>query len=55
MKSLNYANWCNGEGQKVPKSEFQSQFYISKIVKIFLIFFFEEYKIKSTFFVIDIF
>ena len=30
--------------QKVPKSDFQSQFSISKIIRIFLIFFFiEEY------------
>jgi hypothetical protein len=56
MKSLNFANWCDGEVSKVPKSDFQSQFPKSKIIRIFLILFFiEEYELKSTFFVIDIF
>ena len=42
--------------QKVPKFDFQSQFSMSKIIRIFLNFFFiEEYQFMSTFFVIDIF
>ena len=42
--------------QKVPKFDFQSQFFMSKIIRIFLNFFFiEEYKFRSTFFVIGIF
>ena len=42
--------------QKVPKFDFQSQFSMSKIIRIFLNFFFiEEYQFRSTFFVIDIF
>ena len=45
-----------GRCQKVPKFDFQSQFSTSKIIGIFLIFFFiEEYQFRSTFFVIDIF
>ena len=35
--------------QKVPKFDFQSQFSMSKIIRIFLNFFFiEEYQFKST-------
>ena len=34
-KSLNFENWC----QKVPTFDFQSQFSMSKIIRIFLIFF----------------
>ena len=42
--------------QKLPISDFQSQFSMSKIVGIFLNFFFiEEYQFRGTFFVIDIF
>ena len=42
--------------QKVPKSDFQSQFSMSKIIRIFLIFFFiEEYQFRRRFFVIVIF
>ena len=42
--------------QKVPKSDFQSQFSMSKIIRIFLIFFFiEEYQFRRRFFVIIIF
>ena len=42
--------------QKVPKFDFQSQFSMSKIIRIFLNFFFiEEYQFRSTFFVIDFF
>ena len=38
--------------QKVPKSDFQSQFSTSKIIRIFLkIFFVEEYQFMSTFYV----
>ena len=41
-----------GRCQKVPKYDFQSQFSMSKIIRIFLNFFFtEEYQFKSTFFV----
>ena len=37
-------------------SDFQSQFSMSKIIQIFLIFFFiEEYQFRGMFFVIDIF
>ena len=37
-------------------SDFQSQFSMSKMIRSFLIFFFiEEYHLRSTFFVIDIF
>ena len=42
--------------RRVQKMDFQSQFSTSKIIWIFLNFFFiEEYKFRSTFFVIDIF
>jgi hypothetical protein len=42
--------------QKVPKSDFQSQFSMSKIIQTFLIFFFiEEYQFRRRFFVIVIF
>ena len=45
-----------GSCQKVPKSDFQSQFSASKIIRIFCIFsFIEEYEFRSTFFVVDIF
>ena len=55
-KLLNFENWVNREVLKVPKFDFQSQFSMSKIIQIFLNFFFiEEYKFRSTFFVIDIF
>ena len=40
----------------MPISDFQSQFSMSKIVRIFLDFFFiEEYQFRGMFFVIDIF
>ncbi len=42
--------------RKVPISDFQSQFSMSKIIRIFPIFFFiEEYHFRVMFFVIDIF
>ena len=42
--------------QKVPKSDFQSHFYMSKIIRIFLIFFFtKEYQFRRRFLVIVIF
>ena len=42
--------------RKVRKMDFQSQFSMSKIIRIFLNFFFiEEYKFRCTFFVIGIF
>ena len=41
--------------QKVPKSDFQSQFSVSNIIQIFLIFFIEEYELRSTFFAIKIY
>ena len=45
-----------GSCQEVTKFDFQSQFSMSKIIRIFLIFFFiEEYQFRGTFFVIDIF
>ena len=38
----------------MPISDFQSQFSMSKIIRIFLNFFFiEEYQFRRTFFVID--
>ena len=41
---------------KAPISDFQSQFSMSKIIRIFLNFFFiEEYQFRGMFFVIDIF
>ena len=45
-----------GMPQKMPKFDFQSQFLLSKIIGIFLNFFFiKEYQFRSTSFVIDIF
>ena len=56
MKLLNFENWSNEMVSKSAKIDFQSQFSMSKIIGIFLIFFFiEEYQLKSTFVVIDIF
>ena len=41
--------------QKVPKFDFQRQFSMSKIIWIFLNFFFiEDYEFRNIFFVIDI-
>jgi hypothetical protein len=39
-KLLNFENWVNEEVSKVPKLDFQSQFSMSKIIRIFLNFFF---------------
>ena len=44
-----------GRCQKLRKFDFQSQFFMSKIIQIFLVFFIEECIFRSTFFVIDIF
>ena len=42
--------------QQVPKFDFQTQFSMSKIIRIFLIsFFIEEYQFRGMFFVIAIF
>ena len=42
--------------QKVPKSDFQSQFSMAKIIQIFLNFFFiDEYQFRRRFFIIAIF
>ena len=53
-KLLNFENWVNGEVSKSAKSPNLltfSQFSISKIIRIFLNFFFiEEYQFRSTFF-----
>ena len=38
-KLLNFDNCCIGECQKVSKLDFQSQFSMPKIIRIFLIFF----------------
>ena len=38
-KLLNFENWVNREVSKVPKFDFQSQFSMSKIIVILLIFF----------------
>ena len=55
-KLLNFVFGLMASCQKVPKFDFQSQFSMSKIIGIFLIFFFiEEYQLRSTFVVIDIF
>ena len=44
------------KNQKIPISDFQSQFFMSKIIRIFLFFFFiEEYQLRGMFFVIAIF
>ena len=37
--------------QKVQESDFQSQFPMSKLMRIFLFFFIEKYLFRSTFFV----
>ena len=51
-KLLNFENWVHGEVSKVPKFDFQSQFSMSKIIRIFLDFFFiEEFQLRSKFFV----
>ena len=43
MKSLSFANWCYGEvSRSGEKFDFQSQFFTSKIIRIFLIFFLLE-------------
>ena len=47
-KLLNFENWCSGEVSKEPKFDFQSQFSMSKIIRIFLNFFVEEYQFRST-------
>ena len=45
-----------GRCQKEPKFDFQSQFSMSKIIRIFLIsFFIEEYQFRGMIFVIDFF
>ena len=55
-KLLNFEHWVNGEVSKSAKFDFQIQFSMSKIIGIFLIFFFiKEYQFRSTFFVIGIF
>ena len=41
--------------QKVPKFYFQSQFSMSKIIRLFLIFFIEDYQSRSTFFLLTFF
>ena len=43
-KLLNFEFWINGELSKVPKFDFQSQFYMSKIIRIFL----ENFSLKYT-------
>jgi len=52
-KLLNFENWVNGEVSKSVKIWLsKSNFYV-EIIRIFLIFFFiEEYRFRSTFFVI---
>ena len=50
-KLLNFEFWIIGELSQMPKFDFQSQFSMSKIIQIFLNFFFiEEYQFRSTFF-----
>ena len=43
-KLLSFENWCSGEAKckRMPKFDIQSQFFMSKIIGIFLIFFFIE-------------
>ena len=49
-------NRSKSSDQKLPISDFESQFSMSKIIQIFLKnFFIEEYQFGGTFFVIDIF
>ena len=56
MKLPNFENWSNGEVSKRAKFDFQGQFSMSKIIGIFLNFFFiEEYELRGTFVVIDVF
>ena len=38
-KFLNFENWVNGEVSKVPKFDFQSQFSLSKIIRILINFY----------------
>ena len=45
----------NKSCQKWQNSEFQSQFSMSKIIRIFLFFFIEQYQFRSIVFVIEIF
>ena len=55
-KLLFFRIGLKGRCQKVPKFDSQSQFSMSKIIRIFLIFsFIEEYQLRYTFFVFDIF
>ena len=54
-KLSNFEFWIDGD-QEVVKFGFQSQFSMSKIIRIFLNFvFIDEYQFRSTYFVIDIF
>ena len=40
-KLMDFENWCSrGRCQNVPKFDFKSQFFMSKIIRIFLNFFF---------------
>ena len=56
MKSPNFENWSKGEVSKRAKFDIQSQFCMSKIIGIFINFFFiEEYELRGTFVVIDVF
>ena len=41
--------------KKKPISDFQTQFSMSKIIRIFLIFFIEEYQFRGIIFVVDTF
>ena len=55
-KLLNCENWVNREVSKVPEFDFQSKFSISKIIRIFLIFFpLKNINLGAHFFVTDIF
>ena len=38
IKLLDFENWCSGELSKVTNFDFQSQFSVSKIIRIFIIF-----------------
>ena len=55
-KSLNFANWCNGEVSNSAKIRFsKSIFNVKNHLNLSDFFFIEEYESRGTFFVIDFF
>jgi hypothetical protein len=56
MKLPNFENWSNGEVSKSAIIWLSKSIFYVKIIGLFLNFFFiEEYELRSTFVVIDIF